>query len=560
MHRGLIVAVVFLTGCPSEPAPAPIEGTLEAEWTLGDPVSCSNPGDAFTQLEEGAAAVGVDRVVPDAADFWIPGHFLVGVLAYDVDADGDLDLSFNRPDGSHDLYVNDGGGTFAFVPALRSPPGTPEVDPHAQGFADVDGDGLPEFFESSFNGLGMRRATGVLEWEDAVLVWDARGTQYEDAGWNTFTAGDVDGDGDLDIVLASVHGAFDPFGETDEPPPGEAELILLGDGTGGFAEPIPLISAAGEGMSQLVLLTDRDADGDVDIFVGADLVGPMWPPGTLFDNGGMAGDGTLRLTDIGEETGTALRMSHMGGDSADLNGDGALDYCFSDIGPVVCLESDPSGVYVDTEATRNLVPGPMDIDNWWTGWSLEITDLDNDGYEDLVVAGGRADAFIESENPTETPWESDQPNGIWQSNSDGVWEDRTDQLGFGSIKESYGLTTADLDGDGALEVIIGNEKDAPSIWWNTCSAGAWLRIDLHGTPGNVDAFGATVLVEHGDRTWIQEVYSLRTVGQAPPWLHFGLGAVDTVDRITVRWPGGETSVKRDVPTRRTVVVTHPDAG
>ena len=559
MRPALLALPLLLPGCVAEPLPAD-PASAPVGWAYGELVTCDAPGDAFAVLEDQAVARGVDREIPPGSDFGLPGHYLVGVLAHDVDGDGDVDLAFNRPDASLDLYVNDGFGAFTFAAALPSVAGIPDYEPLWQGFVDIDGDGLPELLETSFFGLTMRRAESALVWGEAIPVWDARGTQYEWAAWSSFAAGDLDLDGDLDVVLASVHGQFDPFNGEDEPPPGEAELILFGDGAGGFEEPVRLVSNEGPGMSQMILLTDRDVDGDLDIFVGADLLGPAFPSATLFDNQGRAGNGELRLLDIGYDTNAMIDASHMGADSADLNGDGLLDYCFSDVGPLVCLETDGQGGFVDTRAARGIVPASMDSPSYWTGWSLEMADLDNDGLEDLVVAAGRVDDFIESEDAEDRPWESDQPNGIWRATAPGQWEERTDALAFGSIRESFGLATADLDGDGALEVIIGNELGTPSIWQNRCSDGAWITVDLDGLPGNVDGYGAMVTVTDGDARWMQEVYSLRTMAHGPPQLHFGLGARDTVAQIAVRWPGGVTSTALNVPTRRRITVTHPDAG
>ncbi|MEE2830093.1 MAG: CRTAC1 family protein [Myxococcota bacterium] len=563
MQRVVPGLFFLVSGCVAPPpteSPLPDKSaSLEASWEIGEEVPCSAGQDAFLVLEEQGEQHGVDRPIPESSSSVTPGHYLVGVLVADLEADEDLDLAFNRPDGGIDLYLNDGSGNFTHSDALATEGMSWGPSDLSRGFADINGDGLPELFQTSFDGLSMRPALAPLEWGPRQSVWDATGTPYEGAGWLSFSVGDLDGDGPLDLVLASLHGAFD-HSAGQGGPPAEAELIFFGDGTGGFSEPVRLVSHEGPGMSQLILLTDRDADGDLDIFVGSDLVGPQWPPGTLFENGGLGQDGTLQLADVGEESGGAVAMSHMGADASDLNGDGLLDYCFTDIGPVVCLESDPSGVFVDTRAVHGLVPASMDIPEHWTGWSMEIADLDNDGLEDFVAAAGRVDDFVDQDNPGDLrPWESDQPNGIWQATARGVWEERTDLLDFGSIRESYGLATADLDGDGALEVIIGNELGLPSVWWNQCSDGAWLQIDIQGRAHNVDALGAAVVIEDGEERWTQEVYSLRTLGQGPTRLHFGLGDRETVERVTVRWPGGATSVRTDLPTRRFLRVRHPEA-
>ena len=558
--RGLALGLV-LAGCIADPDGDPGGEPIgsepaDAEWTFGPEVVCAEPEEAFSTLAEGGEARGLDRPIP-VSEFAEFGHYLVSVLAVDVDDDGDVDLALSRQDLDLDLYLNDGAGQFTASDALHTPSQSPWTDGLAWAFVDVDGDRLPELVETSFSGLTLRRATAPGSWGPAEAIWDSTGGPYERAAWRTIAAGDLDGDGDLDLVLASLHGAFDPFDGDDSPPPGEAELLFFGDGAGGFDGPERLVSDAGVGMSQMVLLSDRDADGDLDVFVGSDLEGPQWAPGTLFENRGLQ-DGELVLEDVGAATGALIPASHMGADGADLNGDGQLDYCFTDVGPVICLESDPSGVYVDTRAVHDLVPSTMDIPRYWTGWSIELADLDNDGLDDVVAAAGRVDDFIEVEGSDERPWESDQPNGIWQATAQGAWADRGETLGFGSIRESFGLATADLDGDGSLEVVIGNEVGLPSLWSAGCSEGAWLEVDLVGPGANAHALGATVIVQDGDVSWIQEVHALRSVGQGPARLHFGLGDREAVDLVTVRWPGGATSEHHDVPTRRFVRVEHPE--
>ena len=59
-------------------------------------------------------------------------------------------------------------------------------------------------------------------------------------------------------------------------------------------------------------------------------------------------------------------------------------------------------------------------------------------------------------------------------------------------------------------------------------------------------------------TRIREVYNLRTQSQTPSRVHFGLGDVDTVDMIRVRWPDGLVTDRSDVGARRLVTANHPE--
>ena len=83
-------------------------------------------------------------------------------------------------------------------------------------------------------------------------------------------------------------------------------------------------------------------DGDLDLLALSDL----GPPSAFWRNDGLV-DGVVQWVDDGASLGAALEIAAMGIDSADLNRDGVLDYCISDVGPPRCLLSDGLGGYVE---------------------------------------------------------------------------------------------------------------------------------------------------------------------------------------------------------------------
>jgi len=84
--------------------------------------------------------------------------------------------------------------------------------------------------------------------------------------------------------------------------------------------------------------------------------------------------------------------------------------------------------------------------------------------------------------------------------------------------------------------------EPPSLLRNDLkNANRWIKVRLEGTKSNRSAIGAVVSVAAGGLTQTQAVLSQSSfLSHNDLRLHFGLGSADRADRITVRWPSGET--------------------
>ena len=324
-------------------------------------------------------------------------------------------------------------------------------------------------------------------------------------------------------------------------PNGDADLIVWND-DGVWSDPVPLDN--GTGTTTLVgLFTDVDGDQQQDVFVPGDL-GPgsaMW----LNDGG--------EFTEVGDERGANLLMAAMGVDSADLNGDGLLDYCMTDVGPPRCIQSHTSGVYVEPGLSLGLTPADWVEQAGTVGWSFDFADLDADGHLDAVQSSGPfPDEGVENQIDF-----FDWPDLMWRGNPDGSFTDVTADVAIGSVDNHVGSVTADFDGDGFLDVVMAGPIHTPELYMNTCGDGGWLMVELVGPRGNSEGIGAQIDVVATGYKQTREVQSLRGLSQSPSRIHYGLGDRDSVDAVRVRWPDGTTSLFEDIPTRRMITITHP---
>jgi len=216
------------------------------------------------------------------------------VAVFDVEGDGDLDLGVYYCDGQRHsrLYVNDGSGQFR-AEDLRLP--------GLVSWGDIDGDGDIDAvgLQHQQNGSGFKvfENTGTLEFVESQHL-QARGDFFPGSS----ALGDMDGDGDLDLVASG----------------GPSRLtVLLNDGAGNFSISGTVTRSLGIGR---LTLGDFDGDGVVDV-----LLGYFQHPRQI-----ALGDREGGFSD----TGLLLGPSVMPGMCAvgDLDGDGNLDLFLADYG------------------------------------------------------------------------------------------------------------------------------------------------------------------------------------------------------------------------------------
>ena len=184
----------------------------------------------------------------------------------DIDGDGDLDLVVGRGTGDLNYYENTGTAsapTYTVRTGTANPFNGIDVgSASTPTFADIDGDGLLDLVVGEFDGnLNYYENTGTA----SAPVYSARtGTAnpwdgINVGGYSTPTFADIDGDGDLDLVVGESSGNLNYYENTST-----ASAPTYTERTG-TANPWDGIDV---GSFSTPTFADIDGDGDLDLVVG----------------------------------------------------------------------------------------------------------------------------------------------------------------------------------------------------------------------------------------------------------------------------------------------------
>jgi hypothetical protein len=510
-------------------------------------------GFAGIRLTDVAAEAGVDfrhgafrfGVTPD-----VPAMMGGGVCWLDYDDDDWLDLFVVNAYGEGDIGAYNARGGLPTSQLFRNAHGRLtnvtassraglDIRGQACVAADLNRDGHTDLFVST-------ALDDKLLWNngDGTFTEGARSSGVVSFGWHSGAAvADVNGDERPDLFVAG-------YTEPRAAIPGSAagyptnhlgvrDLLFLNEGNGSdgrarFREvgrrvgldPPPYDHSLG------AVFTDVDRDGRLDLYVANDE-----DPNRLYLNVAASGSG-FRFVERARTLGVADPNAGMGVAAGDFDGDGKTDlFVTNSRGQTHAAFRSRGPSFADARPAFATAFGVN-----FTGWGESWIDLNNDGSLDLVVANG--------EIPVRN-LRKDAGQIQVLENIGGRFVDATGLLGLTGLPKvnGRGLAAADFDNDGRVDVAVNSVGGRLILLRNTGGAGHWLEVKLpRFAPGAV----VTAALPDGRRL-VREVRAGSSyLSSEDPRVHFGLGRATMVPELVVRYPGGKTTIRRNVPADRIV--------
>ena len=234
-----------------------------------------------------------------------------------------------------------------------------------------------------------------------------------------------------------------------------------------------------------VALFDYDNDGDLDVYlVQGHMLGPDIEPGDASFEPGLQGplgdrlyrndlepsaDGAtvVSLTDVTDDSGIDARGYGMGVAAGDYDNDGWVDLYVLNYGPNQLWRNNGDGTFTDTTGAAG-----ADDARWSVSGSF--LDYDRDGWLDLYVGNYVNYSVannVECFNNIRTYCGPDGfvpvPDRLFRNRGDGTFEDATavSQIGR-EYGPALGVPTADLDGNGWIDIYVANDLSENRSWMN----------------------------------------------------------------------------------------------
>ncbi len=359
----------------------------------------------------------------------------------DIDGDGDKDAFIGTVDSGIAFRENTGNDTNPVY-------GTTQIDPFgidtgldsyiAPTFADIDNDGdLDLLFGTIAGDILFQRNTGS---STAPSFGARQANPFGTTNVGSYTTpafGDLDSDGDLDLMVGEKNGNFNYFTNTGS--------VTVPTFAGALNNPFDLDNVA---SSSAPTFADLDNDGDLDLFSG-DKAGNA----TYFKNGGTPTNADFFALAYN------LPQVNNGADPTfvDIDGDGDKDAFIGQQvgGDFIFVEN--IGDNQNPSFSSTTIANPFGLQSSGTYSSLAFSDMDNDGDYDLISSNNTGNLFYHQNTGTATAATFAAPI--------------TNPFGLvGASAGAFGTPAiVDMDNDGDMDIVVGGGSGNTAYFQNTGS-------------------------------------------------------------------------------------------
>ncbi len=288
----------------------------------------------------------------------------------------------------------------------------------------------------------------------------------------------------------------------------------------------------GKGLG--VVIVDVNGDGKPDIYVANDTTDNL-----LYLN--RSRPGQLRFEENALDLGVArdgggTATGSMGVDAADYDGRGLPALW------VTTYEGEFHSLYrrVPRQGQQfflyaSMVAKVAALGQQYVGFGTGFVDVDNDGWQDLVISNGHVIHHPVRSGRRQRPV-------LMRNLGDGTFANITDRGGpyFRTDHVGRGLAIGDLDNDGRPDLVISHVNEPAAVLRHTAApANHWLGVELVGADHR-DVVGARLTLEVNGRRLTRFARSGGSYLSSGDRRHlFGLGPAGRPGRLTVDWPSGE---------------------
>lgn len=493
-----------------------------------------------------------------------------GAAFGDYNGDGCIDLYVPNPAGTNKLYRNSCRGTFTEV--AEETKTAYKGRSKGAAFGDINNDGCLDLYvtnHSEPNLLFKNRCDGTF-----INISKSSGTQGDGSIATSVAWTDYNNDGFLDIFVTNLNVAEEKQREIigdylsgeekkfDFTVVSKKNFLFKNNGDETFTEVAETAGIAGNekivsyansfskgsiedsGISYASLWFDYNSDRCMDVMVTNDV-------GTspLFHNNC---DGTF--TDVSASMGVEKISFSRGIASGDVNGDGSPDLFLSGGGNDTLFVY-TQGRFSDQSDRYGIREEPWLLDKIGhtffqtyfreVGWGPIFFDFDNDGDRDLYVAN--ATNFLN--------FDTGNIDRLYV-NVGGMFEERGNETGIANPLRTEGAAAADYDNDGDVDLYVTNLNGPNNLYQNQQNgSGNWIKVRLMGKKSNRLGIGAGVEVQAGEFSQTQQVMGGGSyLSQSDYVLHFGLGDVQHIDRITIFWPSGIKQELKNQTVNKEIII------